>query len=142
MVQPEKRFKVGACTASVFGNEIQTEEGKAVVKSVTLQRAYKDKDGNFQHSTSFKANDVLKAFRRTGVEADKIIAKRDSVRDFEPHGRIDSLGQCPIPPSDRRVSSLRAPFASCVKDSSHSRVRFNQSRTTHTSSCRMKGFTE
>ena len=61
MAKPEKRFKVGACTASVFGNEIQTEKGKAVVKSVTLQRAYKDKDGNFQHTTSFKTHDIPKA---------------------------------------------------------------------------------
>lgn len=42
MAQPEKKFKVGACTASVFANSIETRNGKAVVKSVSLQRAYKD----------------------------------------------------------------------------------------------------
>lgn len=31
------------------------------MKSVSLQRAYKDKNGNFQHTTSFKDNDIPKA---------------------------------------------------------------------------------
>ena len=31
------------------------------MKSVSLQRTYKDKDGNFQHATSFGANDMPKA---------------------------------------------------------------------------------
>ena len=61
MAQPEKRFKVGACTASVFVNEVSTANGKAAIKNVTLQKAYKDKQGNFQHSTSFRANDIPKA---------------------------------------------------------------------------------
>jgi len=61
MAQPEKKFKVGACTASVFANSIETRNGKAVVKSVSLQRAYKDKDGNFQNATSFTLNDIPKA---------------------------------------------------------------------------------
>ncbi len=61
MAQPEKRFKVGGCTASVFVNEINTGNGKATVKSVNLQRPYKDKEGNFQHATSFNANDIPKA---------------------------------------------------------------------------------
>ncbi len=61
MAQPEKRFKVGACTASVFANEVQTAKGKVVVKNVVLQRAFKDKDGNFQNTTSFGINDIPKA---------------------------------------------------------------------------------
>ena len=61
MAQPEKRFKVGACTASVFVNEVMGKSGKASIKSVSLQRTYKDKEGNFQHTTSFGINDVPKA---------------------------------------------------------------------------------
>lgn len=60
MAQPEKRFKAGSCTASVFANEISTGDGKASVKSVTLQRTYKDKDGKFQNTASLKANDIPK----------------------------------------------------------------------------------
>ncbi len=61
MAQPEKRFKVGACTASIFVNEVSTGNGKTMMKNVSLQKAYKDKDGQFQHSTSFRANDSPKA---------------------------------------------------------------------------------
>ena len=63
MVQPEKRFVVGACSASVFVNEITTKDGKgsAQIKSVNLQRVYKDKDGNFQHTNNYQINDIPKA---------------------------------------------------------------------------------
>lgn len=61
MAQPEKRFKFGAVTASVFANEVSGQNGKAVLKSVSLQRSYKDRSGNFQNTASFKANDIPKA---------------------------------------------------------------------------------
>ena len=61
MTQPEKKFRAGACTASIFSNEVKTGEGTAEIKSVSLQRTYKDKEGNFQHTASFKANDIPKA---------------------------------------------------------------------------------
>ena len=61
MAQPEKKFKCGACSASVFVNEVKTADGMVPTKTVSLQRAYKDKDGNFQHTTSFKDNDIPKA---------------------------------------------------------------------------------
>ena len=61
MAQPEKRFKVGACTARFFVNEVTGRNGTGIMKSVSLQRVYKDKEGKFQHTTSFKANDIPKA---------------------------------------------------------------------------------
>ena len=56
-----KRFQVGACSAAVFGNEVETAKGKVVQKHIVLQRSYRDKDGNFQNSGSFGINDVPKA---------------------------------------------------------------------------------
>lgn len=61
MAKPEKKFKIGACTASVFANEVNTGKGKAIIKSVSLQRTYKDKAGEFQSIASFGANDIPKA---------------------------------------------------------------------------------
>jgi len=52
---------VGSCTASIFQNEIKTENGPATVKSVSLQRTYKDKDDEFKHTSSFRVNDIPKA---------------------------------------------------------------------------------
>ena len=59
----------------MFGNEIQTEKGKAGVKNVTLQRVYKDKDGNFQHTTSFKANDIPKAVLALSKAYDYLVSE-------------------------------------------------------------------
>ncbi len=61
MAQPEKRFKSGAITASVFANEVKRNNGTAIMKSVVLQRTYKDNDGNWQHTNSFGINDIPKA---------------------------------------------------------------------------------
>ena len=75
MGQPEKRFKIGACTASVFVNEIAGKDGKAILKSVNLQRAYKDKEGNFQYATSFKANHIPKAILALSKAYDYLVSE-------------------------------------------------------------------
>ena len=63
MAAPEKRFRVGACSASVFANSVPSKDDAGMVsfRTVSLQRAYKDKDGNFQHTCSFKEADIPKA---------------------------------------------------------------------------------
>ncbi len=61
MANPEKKFKAGACTASVFKNEINTGTEKITLKNVSLQKTFKDKDGNFQANSTFKINDIPKA---------------------------------------------------------------------------------
>jgi len=61
MAQPEKKIKAGACTASIFVNEVQTKDGTLEMKTVVFQRTYKDKAGNFQNTSSFGTNDIPKA---------------------------------------------------------------------------------
>ncbi len=61
MTSLEKRIQVGACSASVFVNEVDTKEGKMPVRNVVLQRTYKDKDGQYQHTNSYGINDLPKA---------------------------------------------------------------------------------
>lgn len=61
MAQPEKRFEASPCSAAVFVNEIATEQGKKQLRSVALQRSYKDKDGKFQATSTFGVNDIPKA---------------------------------------------------------------------------------
>lgn len=78
MAQPEKRFKVGACTASIFVNEVAGRNGVGILKSVSLQRAYKDKSGNFQHTTSFKANDIPKAILALSKAYDYLVSNEEA----------------------------------------------------------------
>ena len=61
MAQPEKKSKIGACSAAVFANEVKTTNGTTVMKNVVLQRTYRDNNGDFQHTTSFRVNDIPKA---------------------------------------------------------------------------------
>lgn len=61
MAEPIKSFKVGACKASIFVNKVNTAKGIVSMKNVNLQKTYKDKEGNFQHVTSFGINDIPKA---------------------------------------------------------------------------------
>ncbi len=61
MTKLEKRIQVGACSASVFVNEVETSNGKASIKNVVLQRTYKDGNGDFQNANSFGINEIPKA---------------------------------------------------------------------------------
>jgi hypothetical protein len=59
---PEKRFSTGAINASVWENEGKGKAGEAVsYRTVSLQRRYKDKDGNWQSTNSLRINDLPKA---------------------------------------------------------------------------------
>ena len=47
MTGPEKKFRAGGCTASVFVNQFQTPEGMRTAKNVVLERTYRDKSGTY-----------------------------------------------------------------------------------------------
>ena len=61
MAQPEITFRHGPCSASVFENEYNRGEDTFSVRSVSFQRRYQDKDGNWQTTNSLKVNDIHKA---------------------------------------------------------------------------------
>lgn len=75
MAQPEMKFKAGACTASVFANEVAGMGGKAL-RSVSLQRAYKDKAGQFQHTHSLKPSDLPNAILVLAKAYDYLISNQ------------------------------------------------------------------
>jgi hypothetical protein len=57
-----KRFKFGACEASVFENEIDTRDGRRVkLRNAVLQKRYKDRNGEWASTNSFDVNDIPKA---------------------------------------------------------------------------------
>jgi len=59
---PEKRFSTGAISAAVWQNQGKSKEGEAVsFRTVSLQRRYKDKEGNWQSSSSLRVNDLPRA---------------------------------------------------------------------------------
>ena len=62
MNKPEKVFRIGYVSASIFVNEIETDNGKRTVRNVNLQRRYKD--GNeWKSASSFGLGDLPCALR-------------------------------------------------------------------------------
>ena len=46
---PEKKIKAGAITATIWQNSIERKDGEtASYNSVSLERVYKDKEGNWK----------------------------------------------------------------------------------------------
>ena len=62
MKSPEKVFRIGLVSASIFINEIEGESGKRQIRNVNLQRRYKDGD-EWKSSTSFGLADLPNAIR-------------------------------------------------------------------------------
>ena len=66
MAQPEKTFRMGLVSASVFINEYEVGDGKKKVKrtrrNVVLQRSYKDGD-EWKQTSSFGLGDMPAAIR-------------------------------------------------------------------------------
>lgn len=65
---PEKTFRIGRVSASVFKNTLEIKDGpsagqKRVVRSVNLQRSYQDDDGKWEHTSSFQLADLPAAVR-------------------------------------------------------------------------------
>jgi hypothetical protein len=59
---PEKKFSTGAISATVWKNTGTSKTGQDVeFKTITLQRRYKDKAGNWQSANSLRIADLPKA---------------------------------------------------------------------------------
>ena len=61
--QPEKKFSTGAISATVWKNNGTSKRtGQPVeFRTVTLQRRYTDKEGNWQTSSNLRITDLPKA---------------------------------------------------------------------------------
>jgi len=59
--QPVKKFKVGGIQVAVWENRIPNKEGhEDLLQSVTIERRYKDEQGNWRSATSFRTADLPK----------------------------------------------------------------------------------
>lgn len=60
MTKPVKKFRSGGVSAAVFENLMDVNGAQVMRCSVQIQRTYKDKDGEFKHTSSFRENDLPK----------------------------------------------------------------------------------
>lgn len=59
--QPEKKFKAGAVSATIWLNKGQKGDEEVEYKTITLERNYTDKDGKWHSTNSFRITDLPKA---------------------------------------------------------------------------------
>jgi hypothetical protein len=60
--QPEKKFRAGAISATVWLNQGQSKTGEATsYRTISLQRGYKDKSDQWQNTGSMRVNDLPRA---------------------------------------------------------------------------------
>ncbi|MBT5022004.1 hypothetical protein HOK51_10240 [Candidatus Woesearchaeota archaeon] len=60
-VSPLKRFKIGAINASIWSNIGQKDGKEFEFKTVSFERRYKDKDGEWKSTSSLRPSDLPKA---------------------------------------------------------------------------------
>tara|TARA_Y100000310_G_C20454192_1_gene702237 strand:- start:96 stop:377 length:282 start_codon:yes stop_codon:yes gene_type:complete len=59
---PEKKFSTGGLTATIWENQGKNKEGLDVsYKTVSFQRRYMDKNGEWQSTSTLRINDIPKA---------------------------------------------------------------------------------
>ena len=70
---PVAKFKAGQVSSAVWRNEIQVSGKTVTVLKATVQRRYKDKEGNWQSSGSFSRNEIPLAIHCLQQAFEKII---------------------------------------------------------------------
>lgn len=59
---PERKFRAGAVTATVWENSSVNKEGQEVsYRTISFERAYKDKNDDWQTTNSLRVNDLPRA---------------------------------------------------------------------------------
>ena len=58
---PEKKFRAGAISATIWLNQGQKDGNSVEYKTISIERNYTDKDGNWQSTNSLRVNDLPKA---------------------------------------------------------------------------------
>ena len=56
--KPVEKFKAGQVSAALWENEISVSGRQVTMLKATVQRRYKDKDGNWKSSQSFSRNEI------------------------------------------------------------------------------------
>lgn len=73
---PEKKFSTGGITATIWENQGKSKTGEDVsFKTVSFQRRYKDKAGEWQSTNTLHVNDLPKAALVLNKAYDYIVSK-------------------------------------------------------------------
>lgn len=60
--RPEKVFRIGFVSASVFAHDVENEDGKRTMRSVSVQKRYLDGEET-KYASSFNLSEIPQAIR-------------------------------------------------------------------------------
>ena len=78
--RPEKKFRSGPISATIWSNEGHNDKGEAVqYKTVSFDRSYMDKEGNWQKTNSLRTSDLPKAMLVLGKAYEYLALDDDGI---------------------------------------------------------------
>ena len=77
-MKPEKVIRIGAVSASVFLNDVETEGGKRKLRNVNLQRRYRDGD-EWKSSSSFGLAELPQAIAALRLAMDFVAGQEAEI---------------------------------------------------------------
>ncbi len=78
MNQPLKKYKTGQVSGAVWENEANVNGQRVTLRKATVERRYKDKDGNWKSSGSFGRNEIPLAIYVLGKAFGAIVEEQSS----------------------------------------------------------------
>jgi hypothetical protein len=84
---PIAKFRAGQVSAALWENEIQTGGRTVTVLKATIQRRYRDTDGQWKSATSFSRNEIPLAIHCLQKAFEKIVElQNESAANGGPEG--------------------------------------------------------
>lgn len=77
--KPEKVFRIGFVSASVFARDVDTDDGKRTLRSVNVQKRYMDGD-EVKYTSSFSLAELPQALRVLQLAQQHVEAREAEIR--------------------------------------------------------------
>lgn len=74
--KPEKVFRIGFVSASVFSHDVENDGGKRTMRSVSVQKRYRDGD-DYKYTSSFNLAELPQAIRALEL-AQRFVESREA----------------------------------------------------------------
>ena len=95
--QPEKKFRAGVISATVWLNHGQSKNGEITkYRTVSIQRGYKDRNDQWQNTTSMRVNDLPRAALVLNQAYNYLVTKKQEDSTSVSQSSITDLRESPI----------------------------------------------
>lgn len=83
MAKPVVKFRAGQVSAAIWENEITVNGRRATMLKASVERRYKDKDGQWKSSNSFSRNEIPLAIYCLQKSFEHIVASQQNDESVE-----------------------------------------------------------